>query len=489
MANKKPWVRRAEDYLERSLGNAKTEVNELDWKSGLSPDRARLSHHLSAFANHENGGFLAFGIRSTDGEVLGIKQDQISLISNQLANLGRDSVEPPIKLDHEVLQREGKSLLVVYVPESREKPVHLRGRPIDDCYVRSAGTTRKATKTDVGALLLRNRTLKWEELPATDSLSTKEIKKLIGYGQIAKLLERRPPSKDRELLEWLKQEGIVSMDITGGYAITNFGAIAAAYQLSEFSTLARKAARVVFYRGKDKTDSLEEHVESSGYAIAFPELVDLLHRKLPKSEIMRKALREIVPVYPPIALRELVANALIHQDLSISGTSPMVEVFSDRIEIRSPGKLLGSQKLDRLIGTQPQSRNEFLASSFRRYRICEERGSGFEKAAKAMELFGLPPLTFDQGEDYFKVTVFSPRGFADMSREERISACYQHAVLKHLGNSALTNTSLRERFKMHERQRPQISKLIRETLRAKKIKASDPSATSNKFAEYLPYWA
>jgi ATP-dependent DNA helicase RecG len=489
MARSKPWVVGATDCLRRSLGPAKLELNELDWKSGLSPDKARLTQHISAFANQENGGFFAFGIRSSDGAVVGIKQDQVALISHQLANLGRDAIEPAIKLDHEVLQWENKSLLLVYVPESREKPVRLRGRPIDDCYVRSGGTTRKANKQDVGSLLLRSRTPKWEELPATENLTTKEIKKLLAYGEIAKLLQRQPPSKEGELFSWLLEEGLVSRDIAGGFSITNFGVIAAAHQLSAFPGLARKALRIVFYRGKDKTEPINEHVENSGYAVSFQKVLELLNRGLPTSEIIRKALRDSVPVYPPIALRELIANSLIHQDLGISGTSPMVEVFSDRIEIRSPGKLLGSKKLDRLIGTQPQSRNEGLAFAFRRYRICEERGSGFEKAAKAIELFGLPPLAFEQGEDYFKVAIFSPRGFAEMSRDERILACYQHAVLKQLANGALTNTSLRERFKMHERQRPQISKLIREAIQAKKIKASDPRATSNKFAEYLPYWA
>jgi ATP-dependent DNA helicase RecG len=489
MAIRKPWIQRAEQCIDRSLGSAKTELNELDWKSGLSPDRVRISQHMSAFANYENGGFFVFGIKAADGTVIGIKPQEIAPITNHLTNLGRDALEPSLQLDHEIIQRDGKPLLVVYVQESREKPVRLRGRPIDDCYIRSGGTTRKASKTDVGALLLRNKTLKWEELPATASMSPRDIKKLIAYADIARMLERPLPSPERELLSWLVEEGVISRDITGGYAITNFGAIAAAHNLGDFPAVSRKAVRIVFYRDKDKTESLEEHVETSGYAIAFPKIMDLLHKKLPSSEIMKKALRESVPVYPPIALRELIANALIHQDLTIPGTSPMIEVFSDRIEIRSPGRLLGSKKLDRLIGTQPQSRNESLASSFRRYRICEERGSGFEKAAKAIEVFGLPPLTFDEGEDYFKATVFSPRSFAEMSRDDRILACYQHAVLKQLSNSALTNTSLRERFKMHERQRPQISRLIKEALRAKKIKASDPSATSNKFAEYLPYWA
>ena len=103
-------------------------------------------------------------------------------------------------------------------------------------------------------------------------------------------------------------------------------------------------------------------------------------------------MRTEVSVYPEIALRELIANALIHQDFSVTGAGPMVEIYDDRIAVTNPGTLLPGKKPDRLIGTTPESRNETLASSFRRYRICEERGTGFQKIVGAVELFGLPPL-------------------------------------------------------------------------------------------------
>jgi ATP-dependent DNA helicase RecG len=76
-----------------------------------------------------------------------------------------------------------------------------------------------------------------------------------------------------------------------------------------------------------------------------------------------------------------------------------------------------------------------------------------------------------------------------MSRDERIQACYQHAVIKHLSNSSMTNTCLRERLKMHEKQRAMVSRLIKEALAANVIKAKDIKSKSSKHIEYLPYWA
>ncbi|MCO6147911.1 ATP-binding protein [Flavobacterium sp. NRK1] len=167
----------------------------------------------------------------------------------------------------------------------------------------------------------------------------------------------------------------------------------------------------------------------------------------------------------------------------------MIEIFEDRIEISNPGKLLPTKKIDRLIRTTPESRNEVLAAAFRRYNICEERGSGFEKAVRAIELYGLPPLKFQETENSFKVIMYSPKKFADMSVQERIEACYQHSVIQYFGNEGMTNASLRQRFGMHDKQASQISRLIKDAIDTGRIKQKDPENGSKKFTIYLPYWA
>ncbi|MEA3504075.1 MAG: ATP-binding protein [Bacteroidota bacterium] len=223
--------------------------------------------------------------------------------------------------------------------------------------------------------------------------------------------------------------------------------------------------------------------------MGFEELIQFVNGLLPGSEVVKHALREEMSVYPEIAIRELISNALIHQDFTIRGSGPMIEIFEDRIEFTNPGKLLPSKKIDRLIRTTPESRNEILAAAFRRYNICEERGSGFEKAVTAIELFGLPPLKFEEGENYFKVVIFAPKTYAKMSGFERIEACYQHSIIQYYGNDGFNNASLRKRFGMHDKQAPQISKLIKEAIEAGKIKIKNPESESKKFTTYIPYWA
>lgn len=91
-------------------------------------------------------------------------------------------------------------------------------------------------------------------------------------------------------------------------------------------------------------------------------------------------------------------------------------------------------------------------------------------------------------ENAFRVTLYAPRKFSEMSQSERIEACYQHAVLQYLSSQPLTNTTLRERFKLHDKQRNQITNLIGDVAAAGRIKRKD-TGSGKKFAEYLPYWA
>lgn len=77
----------------------------------------------------------------------------------------------------------------------------------------------------------------------------------------------------------------------------------------------------------------------------------------------------------------------------------------------------------------------------------------------------------------------------DLSPDKiRLQACYQHAVVQHLANKGMTNTSLRERLKMSERQCPQVSTLIKMAVGKGFVKPKNPENLSSKFAEYIPYW-
>lgn len=484
----KKWIEKAITYLEHTLNPIPQELNEIDWKEDLSPNNKKLCRHLSAFANYPGGGFLVFGIEDRAAKLIGITQEQAESIMQRLSSLCRDSVFPVVTLDHAIEKYKGVPLLFVYIKESPVKPISLSARSIEDAYIRSGGTTRQASRQEIGALMLNSKVPHYEEIRASTLKSAKDVLDTLDYRGVFELLRKPIPQSQEEILRWMEDEKMIESFDDAGYYITNFGALCCAHHLSQFDGLTRKNVRVIKYRGVTKGETEKEQLGTKGYAIGYEGLLSYINALLPSSEVIRSALRTETSVYPEIALRELIANALIHQDLSVRGTSPMIEIFDDRIEISNPGRLLPSKKIDRLIRTTPESRNEILASAFRRYGICEERGSGLEKAVTAIELFGLPPLKFEELENSFRVTMYSPKTFAQLTPSERVEACYQHSIIRYFSAGGMTNTSLRERFNMSDRQRPQVSLVIKEALAQNKIKPKDPNNASTKYAEYIPFW-
>ena len=167
---KKLWLNNALECLRNSLQPLPHETNEIDWKAAVSDKKERLIEHLSAFSNEPNGGCLVFGIDNA-GSAVGVNSVEVEQIANTLANLARDALEPPMALEHAVDDFEGVPILIVHIPEQGIKPVYRRGKSIEDSWIRSNGTTRKASRTEIAALLLYSKQARWEDLPASGELS------------------------------------------------------------------------------------------------------------------------------------------------------------------------------------------------------------------------------------------------------------------------------------------------------------------------------
>ena len=191
-------------------------------------------------------------------------------------------------------------------------------------------------------------------------------------------------------------------------------------------------------------------------------------------------------MYPEPAIRELVANALIHQDFSITGAGPMIEIFTDRMEITNPG--LPLVKTERFLDTPPRSRNETLASLMRRAGICEERGSGVDKVVFQTEFYQLPAPIFETPENNTRAVLFAHKKLSAMDRADRVRACYLHACLRFVERDPMTNSSLRVRFGIQEHNSAIASRIIRDTIEENLIKPYNPEQ-GKKFAKYVPFWA
>ncbi len=346
---------------------------------------------------------------------------------------------PRLNIRFHCHQINGQDIVILEIPAARDQPTAFSGKEL----VRIGSTNRALRDVpDRERALWRSFDAKpFERQIILADKGDEDVLRLLDYPSYFELLNQPLPDDRARILAELAEEKLIQKNDAAHWDITNLGAILLARDLTRFPSIGRKAVRLIIYKGRDRTATEREHGFQKGYAVGFESLMEVLEALLPRNESIESALREEVPVYPSIALRELVANALIHQDFTISGSGPMIEVFKDRIEIMNPGVPFGD--IARLLDQPPRSRNEALAAFMRRIGICEERGSGVDKIVSETELYQLPSPRWEVSGDAFRAVLFAQRKFREMSRADRVHACYLHACLKYVSQGQMTNSSLR----------------------------------------------
>ncbi|MDR2472207.1 MAG: AAA family ATPase, partial [Tannerella sp.] len=348
-----------------------------------------------------------------------------------------------------------------------------------------AGQTVRMSRQEVKQLIAESQGLLFHEQTALTGATADEVLNLLDYNYYFRLSGRTLPETKTAILKSLADEKFVARQ-GENWNITNLGALLFAYDLTKFKELEFKTLRIVLYKGKNRLEAHPELDFKEGYACGFEHFIQFIMERT-SVEIIEKALRETKESYPERAVREILANSLIHQNLWQSGMYVMVEIFSDRIEMTNPGTPLVD--VNRFIDAPPTSRNEKIALLMRRFEICEQRGSGIDRAIQAIEDAYLPAPEFIKGDNYTKVFIYPKRTFSQMSREDRIRACYQHCCLKYMEKEQMTNQSFRKRMGIEDENTAMVSRIIKDTVISGFIKDFNPESASKKHAKYIPFWA
>ncbi|NLH59780.1 MAG: transcriptional regulator [Ignavibacteriales bacterium] len=428
-------------------------------------------------------GYLVFGVEDKTHQIHGttFKPKSHKKGNEDLESWLLQRLNP--RIDFEVCEfnyDDTKHISIYIIPAAQNRPVEFN----HNSFIRINCVTRKLNDfPEKQAKIWKKDAAPFEKEVAKDNLIASDIAKYLSTESYFDLMRIPYPSNQEAVIEKFLEEGLVVK--RKGYAITKLGALLFAKQLKDFEGIERKSVRVIVYKGKNKVETEREQTGVKGYALGFEGLVDWTNSQLPANEEIGKALRKDTRMYPEIAIRELVANALIHQDLNEKGF-PMVEIFNDRIEISNPGTPLVQP--DRFIDAYV-SRNEKLADLMRRLGFCEEKGSGLDKVIHFIELYQLPPVNVVVAESRTRVTLYSYKSLNDLDKKEKIRACYQHACLKYVSNEKMTNQTLRERFKIESQNAAIASRIIRDALEERVIKEDNPESKSRKYASYLPFWA
>lgn len=144
--------------------------------------------------------------------------------------------------------------------------------------------------------------------------------------------------------------------------------------------------------------------------------------------------------------------------------------------------------MNRIIDTAPHSRNEGMASFLRMVRICEERGSGFDRMEEGMSELLIPAPKVETGDDFARTKLYWYQGLASWTKEDKIRTCYLATCYNYVNEIEVSNSILRKRFGVEEKNKAIISRIIKETLETGLIKLSDETAAP-KMRKYVPYWA
>jgi predicted HTH transcriptional regulator len=465
------------------------ECEWVEFKMNLKTEE-EIGKYISALSNgaclqNEHFGYLVFGVSdetlTPEGTSFQPKMHRVG--KEELEHWILQRLSPKVELTiHEIIYQE-KLISIFQVQAAYNQPTCFSHHD----YVRVGSITRplKDFPEKEKKIWAKGPKQLFEKGIALQVESAADVVRLLDTQRYFDLLKVPYPTTQDGVIEKFSNERFIK-STESGYSITNLGALLFAKNIEDFDTVRRKAPRVIQYDGKGKIKTLRDQEGKFGYAVGFERLIKYINDLLPSNEIIGQALRDTVSLYPEIAIRELVANALIHQDFEERGTGPLIEIYSDRIEISNPGLPLITPI--RFID-EYQSRNEDLAGIMRRFRICEEKGSGLDKVVSAIEMFQLPAFDVQVQEKHTKVILYSFQKLSEMDKKDKIRACYQHACLKFVMNEKMTNASLRERFKIADENAAMVSRIIKDTLEAKLIKEDDPENTSRKYVRYIPIWA
>ena len=484
---------RDQQYYVSLVNELRRLPSETEWAEFKvnNDEPSMIGEYLSAISNsaalHERDcGYILYGIENETPAVARTSfQPKTTKVGNEeLENWLLSQLTPRIDFKFVNVDMPEGHVVVIEIPAAKTQPTAFKGIE----FIR-VGSYKKKLKEypEKERKLWRTFEIRpYETMPAKENVDAGMVTQLLDTGAFYALMELPIPStRDGVMHDFQEYEFIRRMD-NGNYAITNMGALMFARDFKQFDYLNNKAIRVIRYKGNGRTHAIRDQFFPKGYALAFDEIVTYIMSMLPQEETIETALRQEFIMFPEKAIREILGNLMIHQDLTAHGQSLMIEIFDERIEATNPGKLLVD--VDRIIDTAPHARNEKMANFLRLVHICEARGSGFDRMEEGMRDWKIPAPKVETAEDFCRTKLYWHSSLSQWSKEEKVRTCYIYVCYCHVNSIEVSNTVLRDRFGISEANKAMVSRIIKDTLNAGKIKLADPNSAV-KMRRYVPYWA
>jgi predicted HTH transcriptional regulator len=374
------------------------ESSTVQFKERL-PHHDSLAHEMIAFAN-SHGGLLLVGINDKNGDIKGLSFSEIQQSNSQIVNIASQKIFPPIYVFTETVSVEDQNIIAVKIEEGTDKPYKDRDGII---YVKNGSDKRKVTSNDeISRLLREGGSLYAEEMPVKKS-STSEID--------LKQFDLFLLKKYQKTLEELKTEKISIEQILENLNLAKNGVFFLTGLLL-FSTkrhlyFPQFTVQCVSTDGTviGNTFSDNENILEGTLSDVFKGAMDFIGRnmrKIPEAGGFNSPTKWEIPYE---VFEELLVNALVHRDYFISSTVKIF-IFTDRVEITSPGKLPNSLTVENIKNGVSILRNPILLSTVLYILPYKGLGTGIRRSYTLW-----PDITMEnrKDENLFKVIIQRPK--------------------------------------------------------------------------------
>jgi ATP-dependent DNA helicase RecG len=412
------------DDVEAWVRQGESELQEFKQTSGQRTEGART---VCAMLNNR-GGRVLFGV-SPQGKVIG-QQVTDKTISDIVCEL--QLIEPPaLPTVERVTVAPDKQVIAVEVAQGQRRPYSFKGKG----YQRVGTNTLEMPRDEYHRLLLEqlHATARWENEPAAgwkvQDLDTTEIVRTLDESI------RRGRSEDpgtRSISHILRGLGLLKNAQLLRAAVVLFAK--SKRLLPDYPQCLLRLAR---FRGTDRTEFLDNKQFHGNVFSLLIRAERFLREHLPVAGRVVPNLFERVddPLYPPLALREGLANALSHRDYSIGGGSVAVGIYDDRLEITSSGTLHFGLKVEDLFRPHESLPwNPLIAGVLYRRGIIESWGRGTLKMAELTDQAGLPRPEIEESGGCVIVR-FRPGQYVPPQRIGLTLSKQQQAILQILGRT------------------------------------------------------
>jgi predicted HTH transcriptional regulator len=428
--------------------------------------------------------YMVWGVDDVTHEIVGTAVDLAKATkgSEDFLLFLHKYLRPDIVVHHRAFDIAGKHIEMLIIEPGYMQPVSFQGRE----YIRVSTSLKPLIEFPerLKGLWAITSSYSFEDATISNHMTAEQLFEKFSITKFLSIIGIEQRTRENAL-ENLASRKLIQDNMQGGFEVSSLLAMCCAKNLDEFPQLRNRGPRVITYKGKDKLQVEDDTEGARGYIVGFEGLLSHVLSRIPSEEELQHGKRVRVYEVPRDAVREFLANALVHQDFTQPGR-PLIEIYSDRVRFINPGVPL--IEIDRFIDAPPTARNQNFVKLMRLGGYCEDRGSGVDRAVREIERAALPPPLFAQVEGSTSVTAFMPQHFADMTPEDRVRACFQHAQLLHEQNQAMSNGSLRTRFGLKDTQMSQVSNVIKDAIVAGKIKPQN-EGQAPKFARYIPAYA